>query len=149
MKPQASSPDRSRLLGRVRQRDTGAELAVGKELRALGLRYRKNVRSLAGSPDFANLTRGWAIFVQGCFWHAHTGCSRATVPRNNREFWLEKFARNRRRDAKAIRSLRGSGLTVLLIWECEIHEARRRLTKLSHRGERGSSESAQNSLHGT
>ncbi len=125
-------PDSARaaLMGRVRQKDTRPELQVAATLRSLGLRYRKNVRSLPGSPDFANKRRRWAVFVHGCFWHRHTGCRRATTPRANREFWLEKFAANRLRDARAIRKLRSMGFKVVIVWECQTALARDRLSKI-------------------
>jgi DNA mismatch endonuclease (patch repair protein) len=112
-------------MGRVRQRATRAERAVGAALTALGLRYRKNVRALPGSPDFANRRGRWAIFVNGCFWHRHRGCRRATTPTANRAFWLEKFAANRRRDAAAIRALRRRGFKVTIVWECQALDAAR------------------------
>lgn len=130
MRPTAPSPERSRLLGRVRQKGTAAELAVGGALRALGVAYRKNVRGLPGSPDFANQKRRWAVFVQGCFWHRHTGCRRAIIPKANRSFWIEKFARNRARDAAAVRTLRRDGFRVVLIWECEVDLAAIKLSKV-------------------
>lgn len=67
----------------------------------------------------ANKRRKTAVFVNGCFWHHHTGCQRATTPKHNRQFWLEKFLANRSRDSKSIRALRATGYKVLLIWECE------------------------------
>ena len=57
----------SSLMSRVRQRGTGGELAVGKILRSLDVAYRLNVRTLPGSPDFANKSNRWAVFVHGCF----------------------------------------------------------------------------------
>ena len=63
-------------MSRVRQRGTNAELAVAATLRDLGISYRTNVADLPGSPDFANRTRNWAVFVHGCFWHRHTNCTR-------------------------------------------------------------------------
>jgi len=105
--------------------------------RELGLAYRRNVRSLPGSPDLANKSRRWAIFVNGCFWHHHKGCKKATVPKSNRDFWLAKLADNRRRDARKIRDLRAAGYRVLLVWACELgNEAtlRRRLSNLSETG---------------
>ncbi len=118
---------------RVRQRGTDAEERVARALRELGIPYRRNVKGLAGSPDFANRRRGWAIFVNGCYWHHHTNCPRATIPKRNREFWIEKFEANRRRDATKIRALRRAGFRVVLIWECEAQaeRARGRLAKLS------------------
>lgn len=130
MRPTPPSPERSRLLGRVRQKGTAAELAVGEILRRLGFGYRKNVRSLPGSPDFANKRHAWAIFVQGCFWHHHTGCARATIPKANREFWREKFARNRVRDAAAIKALRRANFRVVVVWECGLPRATERLSKI-------------------
>ena len=117
--PKPDDPKRSALMARVRQRGTDAELTVGSALRQLGASYRLNVRKLPGSPDFANKARKWAIFVHGCFWHRHTGCVRATVPKTNEMFWRDKFAANRRRDAQAIRELRRLGFRVAIVWECE------------------------------
>jgi DNA mismatch endonuclease, patch repair protein len=130
VKPVASNPSRSRLLGLVRQTGTAAELSVGRALRKLGLFYRKNVRALPGSPDFANRAACWAVFVNGCFWHAHTGCRRATLPKSNHEFWISKFTRNRSRDAAAIRALRAAGFRVVVIWECELTEVEAHLSKI-------------------
>lgn len=110
---------RSTLMRRVKQRGTTAELAVAECCRNIGLRYRLNVQSLPGSPDLANKKDRWAIFVNGCFWHQHEGCRRATLPKANGEFWREKFAANRARDERKARDLGGLGFRVLVIWECE------------------------------
>jgi DNA mismatch endonuclease, patch repair protein len=109
----------SRRLAQIRQRGTEPELIIRGLLRRLGLRYRTSNRSLPGSPDLANRKKHWAIFVNGCFWHHHKGCRRATIPRRNRPFWVEKFRQNRARDARAVRSLRGLGFRVMIVWECE------------------------------
>lgn len=131
-RPPSSSPDRSRLMAGIRRSGTAAEIAVGRILIELGAAYRKNVRDLPGSPDFANKRRRWAVFVHGCFWHHHTGCRRATVPKANREFWLTKFRSNRARDVTAIRALRRKGWRVMIVWECQCGRevARRRLSKV-------------------
>lgn len=134
MRPRASDARQAALLGRVRQRGTSAEQAVGAALRSLGLHYRKNVRALPGAPDFANRSKKWAVFVNGCFWHHHRGCKRATIPKNNRSFWLEKFATNRRRDARAIRRLRASGFVVALVWECRASRSAIRLADVLKAG---------------
>lgn len=118
-------------MGRVRQRGTAAELTVAFLLRRLGASYRLNVQTLPGSPDFANRKRKWAVFVQGCFWHHHTGCKRATVPKTNQPFWREKFKANRLRDARSVRRLRDDGYEVGLVWECEIERTDLVAKKLS------------------
>lgn len=129
--PRPVDPLRSEWMRRVRTTGTRAELRVGDVLRGIGASYRRNVRTLPGSPDFANKTRKWAIFVNGCFWHHHTNCRRATVPKTNFEFWSDKFTRNRRRDANAIRSLRAMGFRVAIIWECQVGDLVRLSVSLS------------------
>lgn len=118
-RPLVVDPATSARLGRVRQRGTSAELAVKAMLRQLGIRCGHTKNRLPGSPDFVNLSGGWCIFVHGCYWHAHQGCKRATVPKRNHAFWVQKFAENRRRDARVLRALRAQGLRVLVLWECE------------------------------
>lgn len=129
--PKPADPKRSALMGRVRQKGTAAERRVAALLKSFGASYRLNVGSLPGSPDFANRKRRWAVFVNGCFWHHHTGCARATVPKTNDAFWREKFAANRARDAKAVRTLRKSGFSVVVVWECEVDISSRVARKLS------------------
>jgi DNA mismatch endonuclease (patch repair protein) len=131
--PKPADPRRSALMSRVRQRGTEAELAVAAALRRLGISYRLNVMSLPGSPDFANKRMKWAIFVHGCFWHRHTGCKRATVPKTNEDFWRDKFLTNRVRDARAIRQLRRLGFRVSLIWECQTENPAQLVARLSAR----------------
>lgn len=112
----------SKKMSAVRLKGTPAEIAVRKILRKLSVGYRINVRSLPGSPDAANKTNRWAIFVHGCFWHQHPGCPKATMPKNNREFWAEKFRANDARDARNIRDLEALGFRTLTVWECEARD---------------------------
>lgn len=129
-------PARSALMRRVRREGTRGEEQVARALRALGIRFRRNVKSLPGSPDFANQARRWAVFVHGCFWHRHEACLRATTPTRNRDFWLDKFQANKKRDRKKARLLRGMGFSVLTIWECQVQERSnidRRLARLRFR----------------
>lgn len=109
-------------LSRVRRKDTAPELRVRHIVHSLGHRYRLDNAALPGRPDLANRARRWAIFVHGCFWHHHEGCSRATIPKNNRDFWLEKFDANRNRDRRAVAELEHAGFQVVVIWECETED---------------------------
>ncbi len=132
MKSQRPSASlKSLQMSRIRQKGTGAEIATAAALRKLGAAYRLNVRKLPGSPDFANRTRKWAVFVHGCFWHHHANCKRATVPKSNRKFWLAKFAANRRRDALSVRRLKRAGYCVAVVWECEVANETIVATRLS------------------
>ena len=123
-------PATSARMAGIRQKETKLETAVAIILRDMGLRYRKNVKRLPGSPDFANQTARWAIFVNGCFWHHHAGCRKATVPKSNSSFWTKKFRDNRRRDARAIRALRHEGYLVITIWECQTNRICAKLSKI-------------------
>jgi DNA mismatch endonuclease (patch repair protein) len=121
---------------RVRRSGTKPEDEVAVVLRKLGIHFRRNVRALPGTPDFANKSRKWAVFVNGCFWHRHDGCVRTTTPTHNRAFWLAKFAANIARDNKKTRLLRAMRFKVIVIWECQAANgayARKRLLQLKSR----------------
>lgn len=133
MKASRPDPETSARMARIRQKGTKIETMVAGALRDLGVRYRKNVKNLPGSPDFANRSKRWAVFVNGCFWHHHRACLRATIPKSNREFWITKFRDNRRRDARSITSLRRKGYCVIVVWECQQDQIRDRLGKILRR----------------
>lgn len=109
----------------VRREDTAPELLVRSALARSGLRFRVRNRDLPGSPDIANRSKHWAVFVHGCYWHRHPGCKRATTPKRNAEFWLAKFEANVRRDARAKAELEQLGFRVFTIWECVAEQPRR------------------------
>ena len=139
----ARDPRTSARLRAIRRENTAAEQRVRQAAYALGLRFRLRNRDLFGSPDLANRSKRWALFVHGCFWHHHAGCRRATVPKRNRRFWQAKFASNRARDRRVVRQLRRAGFFVATVWECQSERAtvvRRRLQPLLRhaRGKRDS-----------
>ena len=127
-----TTPERSKLMMRVRRAGTAAELEVRRILRSAGVRCSLNTRALPGSPDFASRPEKWAIFVHGCFWHSHPKCRRATVPKRNTEFWRAKFADNRARDRRKVRELHRLGFDVLTVWECELESPARAAPTLLH-----------------
>lgn len=102
----------------VRRAGTAPEQRVRAALRALGIRYRLD-SALPGKPDVKLVGRPAVIFVHGCFWHRHAGCARATSPRANDAWWVEKFAGNVRRDERVRGELERRGYAVLTVWECE------------------------------
>lgn len=115
-----NKPTRSMLMARIRSKDTVPEMQVRRMLFSMGYRYRIHVKELPGCPDIAFLPRKKAIFVNGCFWHQHPECARATLPLTNQSYWLPKLAANRLRDKRIIGDLKQQGWKVLTIWECEI-----------------------------
>jgi DNA mismatch endonuclease, patch repair protein len=110
---------RSKIMASVGQKNTGAELLLRSELHKNGLRYRLHDRSLPGSPDLVFPRFHAAVFVHGCYWHAH-GCYKSTVPKSRRVFWTDKFATNRARDERNIRLLVERGWRVMTVWECSL-----------------------------
>jgi DNA mismatch endonuclease, patch repair protein len=103
----------------VRSRDTKPEMRVRRALHAAGLRYRLHDRRLPGSPDLVFPSRRVALFVHGCFWHRHAGCSAARLPKSRLEFWEPKLEGNVSRDQRQREALEATGWTVLVVWECE------------------------------
>lgn len=110
---------RSRLMQKVRGKDTKPEHAVRKAAHAAGFRFRLHRKDLPGKPDLVFPRWRAAIFVHGCFWHGHD-CSKGRPPKSRPEYWLPKIEANRERDARKQRELEALGWRVLTIWQCEI-----------------------------
>jgi DNA mismatch endonuclease (patch repair protein) len=115
-----SRTKRSEIMSRVGHKRTAPEEAVASLLRRLRIRFKRNVRRLSGQPDFVIAAMRTVVFVNGCFWHGHRGCRRATVPATNTVFWLSKFRMNARRDRANAAALRGAGWCVITVWECSL-----------------------------
>lgn len=106
-------------MSRIRGRDTKPEMLIRRNLHARGLRYRLHDRSLPGRPDLVFPKYRTAVFIHGCFWHAH-GCALSKLPATRQDFWKKKLDGNAARDRKAIGALQAAGWRVLVIWECSI-----------------------------
>lgn len=117
-----SVAERSEIMSRVRSKDTVPEMLVRRTVFSLGYRYRLHDRTLPGCPDLVFRGREKVIFVHGCFWHRHSGCPKARVPKSRTDFWLQKLEGNKKRDDKNVRRLRRQGWKVLTIWECQLGE---------------------------
>lgn len=111
---------RSYNMSRIRGKATKPELLVRQWLWSHGYRYRLNVKSVPGKPDIVLRKYRTAIFVNGCFWHGHEGCSKYVVPKSNTEFWISKIERNKERDRKEYEALHDAGWQVIIIWECQL-----------------------------
>jgi DNA mismatch endonuclease (patch repair protein) len=132
---------RSRMMRAVRSRGSAPERQVGAELGRLRLRFRAHDRVLPGTQDFVLPAHRIAIFVHGCFWHAHGRCRLFRMPRTRVDYWAQKLECNRARDSRVRRQIRHLGWRVLTIWECQLashrmsldHRLRRQLSKLAVR----------------
>src|SRR5215470_20195055 len=103
---------RSAVMRRVKGKDTSPELKVRRLLRKLGVGYRLHRADLPGKPDIAMPGRRLALFVHGCFWHGHDCARGSRVPKQNRDYWTTKVARNRARDARTQAELAALGWRV-------------------------------------
>ncbi len=107
-------------MSKIRCNNTKPENIVRKFLFSKGLRYRKNDKRYPGRPDIVLPKYRAIIFVNGCFWHSHEGCSKYVVPKTNSDYWIPKLKRNRERDEENINELKNSGWNVIIVWECEL-----------------------------
>lgn len=116
-----SRVERSERMALIRGKNTKPELLVRTIIHKCGYRYRLHVAQLPGKPDLVFPRLHKVLFVHGCFWHRHPGCSLARLPKSKLDFWVPKLTQNRQRDLKNIARLRKAGWGVGVIWECEIN----------------------------
>jgi DNA mismatch endonuclease, patch repair protein len=114
-----TTPERSRLMAKIRSKNTKPEIIIRKKLFSLGFRYVLHSRKLNGHPDIVLPRWHTVIFVNGCFWHRHR-CSLSRLPKSNQLFWLEKLNKNCERDIENIGKLLQDNWRVAEIWECAI-----------------------------
>ncbi len=112
-----NAEQRSRLMSRVRTRDTAPELALRRALWAADIRgWRVDVRDVPGRPDLVFRRRRVAVFVDGAFWHGHPEYYWG----QSGPFWDAKITRNRERDARVNDELAAAGWCVVRIWDFEV-----------------------------
>jgi DNA mismatch endonuclease (patch repair protein) len=121
-----TSPDpldaetRSRVMARVRAKDTGPELTLRRALWAAGVRgWRCHVRGVPGTPDLCWRSRRVAVFVDSAWWHGHP--SRWRAGRHPPE-WDQKIQRNIERDVEVNSMLEAMSWTVIRIWDFELEK---------------------------
>ncbi len=118
---------RSERMSRVRSKDTKPEIRVRRLIHGMGYRYRLHAKDLPGCPDLVFRSRRKVVFVHGCFWHRHDGCSRNRIPKSpeRQAFWRSKLDENARRDQVNQTALEELGWRVLVVWECETKDVSR------------------------
>lgn len=113
-----SAEVRSRVMARVKGRDTGPELALRRALHAAGVRgWRCHRKTLPGSPDLAFGRARLAVFVDGGFWHGHP---KKWWPGRSGPYWDAKIERNIARDRRVDAELEERGWRVLRLWDFEV-----------------------------
>ena len=111
---------RSKIMGKIRAKNTKPEMLFRRALWAKGVRYRVDSKTIPGRPDVSIKKHKLAIFIDGEFWHGHSWEERKAKLKSNREFWIPKIERNRQRDREVNAQLENLGYTVFRFWESEI-----------------------------
>jgi len=66
-----TTPERSRLMSKIKSNNTAAELLLRKSLWSKSVRYRINDKKLLGKPDISIKKHKLVIFIDGEFWHGY------------------------------------------------------------------------------
>lgn len=111
---------RHRNMASNRGKGNRLETGFGKKLWGAGIRYRKNVTTVFGKPDFVIGKKKIAIFCDGEFWHGRNWEKRRGDHKSNCEFWYSKIERNIERDKEVNKILALQGWKVFRFWETEI-----------------------------
>jgi DNA mismatch endonuclease (patch repair protein) len=121
---------RSRVMARIKGRNTGPELTMFRELAGLDISFERHAKDLPGSPDIVLRDSQVAVFVDGDFWH---GWRFPLWKHKLSEQWREKIQATRARDQRHFRKLRKMGWKVIRLWEHQIvsdpQECARRITE--------------------
>ncbi|MGC1472266.1 MAG: very short patch repair endonuclease [Psychroserpens sp.] len=111
---------RSKMMSKIRGKNTKPEMLFRRALWAKGVRYRVDSKSLPGRPDLSIKKYKLAIFIDGEFWHGYNWDERKKTLKSNREFWIPKIERNMQRDREVNAQLEDLDFTVFRFWETEI-----------------------------
>ncbi|OWW26889.1 very short patch repair endonuclease [Zobellia sp. OII3] len=111
---------RSKIMSKIKGKNTKPELAFRKALYAAGYRYRVDYKKLIGKPDIALKKYKTVIFIDGEYWHGYNWEERKPKVKTNREFWIAKIERNIQRDEEVNVELERLGYKVFRFWETEI-----------------------------
>lgn len=115
-----TTKNRSKMMGKIRGKNTKPELLFRKALWKNGIRYRVDSKKLSGKPDVSIQKYKLAIFIDGEFWHGYNWPERKEKLKSNRGFWIPKIERNMQRDREVNHQLVEMGYTVFRFWTNEI-----------------------------
>lgn len=101
----------------VRSRDTKPEVLLRSALHRRGLRFRKHVKKLPGTPDVVFPRAKVVVFIDGDFWHGYDFDSWKD---KLNDFWRAKIERNIERDIKNTTLLTEAGWLVIQVWQHDI-----------------------------
>lgn len=113
---------RKKNMRHIKSEDTDIEVMLRRELWNRGYRYRKNDKSLPGTPDIVLGKYKIVVFCDGEFFHGKDW--EVLKPRlmksNNSEYWISKISRNITHDNEVNKALLFKGWTVIRFWGNDI-----------------------------
>ncbi len=113
---------RSKIMRAIRSKNTKAEIRLAKALWQLGYRYRKNNKTIFGTPDLTFKKLKIAIFVDSEFFHGKDWEIQKNRVKTNTEFWQKKIERNIQRDIEVNNYLESQNWKVLRFWSEQIEK---------------------------
>ena len=114
----------------IKSKDTSVEILLRKTLWHKGYRYRKNDKSVFGSPDLVFKKYRIAVFIDSEFFHGYNWEIKKTKLQGNRDYWIPKIERNMARDKKVNEFLSSKGWIVLRFWSAEVKNNLRNCVKI-------------------
>ena len=128
-----SPADRHKNMSHIHGKDTKPEKLIRSALFKAGFRYRICDKRYPGKPDIVFPHYYAVVFINGCFWHAHEGCRYFVFPKSNKEFWKNKFERNKARDAENLKYFKDECWRICVVWECAIRgkNSRQKIEKVT------------------
>ena len=119
---------RSKNMRAIKSTGSKIETLLAKELWALGIRYRKNNKTIFGKPDLSIKKLKLAMFVDSEFWHGKNWLIKKKEFKTNQDFWQKKIERNIERDKEVNNKLKSSGWRVLRFWGQDVSKKIRNCT---------------------
>lgn len=96
MADRVSKVERSKIMSKIKSKDTKLEVNFREILFKKGLRFKTYPTNIEGKPDIAFPNKKLIVFVDSCFWH---GCLKhCRMPKTNKTYWAAKIRNNVKRD---------------------------------------------------
>ncbi len=113
---------RKRNMQNIKSKDTEIEILLRHELWRRGYRYRKNDKTLPGTPDIVMPKYNIVIFCDGEFFHGKDWevLRPKLMKSNNSDYWISKISRNIDHDNEVNKALLFMGWTVIRFWGNDI-----------------------------
>ncbi len=115
-----TTEQRSKIMSKIRGKNTKPEILFRKALWNEGIRYRINHKALPGKPDISNKSLKFVVFIDGDFWHGYNWKVKKHKIKSNRKFWIPKIERNMQRDQQNNFKFLQMGFVVFRFWESQV-----------------------------